>query len=232
VIIINPWKAAGPHTILGYTLRSCSSGLAKVLTDIFILSLAQVIVPSCFKTTTIVPTPPKEIPSELSYWLLSCCTHPYCDEMLIEDGHGTHSEDNPSNPWPLTVCFLLESVHWWHSRCCRTVLTHLEGRGTYGRILFIDYSSAFNTVVPQKLRNKLISLRLISFFCNWVSNFLTDWPKSIRVGNQTSGTRTISTSCPQGWVLSLLLYNLFTYDCVASQNNSHRANHWGIGDRL
>ena len=32
-----------------------------------------------------------------------------------------------------------------------TVLTHLDKRDTYVRMLFIDYSSAFNTIVPSKL---------------------------------------------------------------------------------
>jgi hypothetical protein len=29
-------------------------------------------------------------------------------------------------------------------------LSHLEKRNTYMRILFVDYSSAFNTIVPQR----------------------------------------------------------------------------------
>jgi hypothetical protein len=36
-----------------------------------------------------------------------------------------------------------------------TALSHLDKRNTYVRMLFIDYSSAFNTIVPSKLNNKL-----------------------------------------------------------------------------
>ena len=32
-----------------------------------------------------------------------------------------------------------------------TALSHLDKRNTYVRMLFIDYSSAFNTIVPTKL---------------------------------------------------------------------------------
>jgi hypothetical protein len=36
-----------------------------------------------------------------------------------------------------------------------TVLSHLDKRNTYVRMLFIDYCSAFNTIAPTKLITKL-----------------------------------------------------------------------------
>ncbi|KAI4889038.1 hypothetical protein NFI96_000828 [Prochilodus magdalenae] len=57
----NPRKAAGPESIPGRSLKVCSSELAGVFVDIFNLSLAQSFVPSCFKTTTIVPLPKKSV---------------------------------------------------------------------------------------------------------------------------------------------------------------------------
>ena len=36
-----------------------------------------------------------------------------------------------------------------------TALSHLDKRNTYVRMLFIDYSSAFNTLVPTKVITKL-----------------------------------------------------------------------------
>jgi hypothetical protein len=41
-----------------------------------------------------------------------------------------------------------------------TVLSHLDNRNTYVRMLFIDYSSAFNTIVPSKFITKLRTLGL------------------------------------------------------------------------
>ncbi|KAI4904828.1 hypothetical protein NFI96_006812 [Prochilodus magdalenae] len=58
---INPWKAAGPGNIPGCALTVCSLELTVVFVDIFNLSLAQSFVPSCFKTTTIVPLPKKSV---------------------------------------------------------------------------------------------------------------------------------------------------------------------------
>jgi hypothetical protein len=52
-------------------------------------------------------------------------------------------------------------------------LTHLDKKNTYVRMLFIDYSSAFNTIVPTKLR----ALGLNPALCNWVLGFLTGHPQ-------------------------------------------------------
>ena len=41
-----------------------------------------------------------------------------------------------------------------------TALSHLDRRCTYMRVLFIDYSSAFSTMVPSKLINELGTLEL------------------------------------------------------------------------
>ncbi|CDR06944.1 unnamed protein product, partial [Oncorhynchus mykiss] len=46
------------------------------------------------------------------------------------------------------------------STTLHTALTHLDKRNTYVRMLFIDYSSAFNTIVPSKLVIKLETLGL------------------------------------------------------------------------
>jgi hypothetical protein len=38
---------------------------------------------------------------------------------------------------------------------CRTAISHLDKRNTNVRMLFIDYSSAYNTIGPSKLICKL-----------------------------------------------------------------------------
>uniref|UniRef100_A0A8C7H3V2 Reverse transcriptase domain-containing protein n=1 Tax=Oncorhynchus kisutch TaxID=8019 RepID=A0A8C7H3V2_ONCKI len=83
-------------------------------------------------------------------------------------------------------------------------------------MLFIDYSSAFNTIVPSKLVIKLETLGLDPALCNWVLDFLTGRPQVVRVGNNISTPLILNTGAPQGCVLSPLLYSLFTHDCVAT----------------
>ena len=61
-----------------------------------------------------------------------------------------------------------------------TALSHLDKRNTYVRMLFIDYSSAFNTIVPSKLIIKLEAMGLNPALCKWVLDFLTAAPRCLR----------------------------------------------------
>ena len=99
-------------------------------------------------------------------------------------------------------------------------LSHLDKRSTYVRMLFIDYSSAFNTIVPSKLITNVRTLGLNTSLCNWILDFLTCHPQVVRVGNNISATLILNTGAPQGCVLSPLLYSLFTHDCVAKHDSN------------
>ena len=57
---INITKAAGPDGVPGRVLKACADQLVGVFTDIFNRSLQQAVVPTCLKSTTIVPMPKKQ----------------------------------------------------------------------------------------------------------------------------------------------------------------------------
>jgi len=69
-------------------------------------------------------------------------------------------------------------------------LAHLEEKNTNVQMLFLDFSSAFNTIVPQRLVEKLGPLGFSTPLCNWVLDFLTDRPQSVCVGRNTSSVIT------------------------------------------
>ncbi len=85
-----------------------------------------------------------------------------------------------------------------------TALSHLENKNTYVRMLFVDYSSAFNTIVPATLVAKLQTLGLNGSLCSWILDFLTGRSQVVRMGNNTSSPLTLNTGAPQGCVLSPL----------------------------
>ena len=88
-------------------------------------------------------------------------------------------------------------------------------------MLFLDFSSAFNTIRPQQLICKLDTLGLSTSLCNWLLDFLSQRPQVVRVGNNTSNSITLSTGAPQGCVLSPLLFTLLTHDCTPTHSSNH-----------
>ncbi len=87
-------------------------------------------------------------------------------------------------------------------------------------MLFVDYSSAFNTIVPATLVAKLQTLGLNRSLCSWILDFLTGRSQVVRMGNNTSSPLILNTGAPQGCVLSPLLYSLYTHDCAATHSSN------------
>ncbi len=78
------------------------------------------------------------------------------------------------------------------------ILQHLDRPGPYVRILYVDFSSAFNTIIPSLLQPKLTQLSVPTSICHWITSFLTDRQQVVRLGKFSSSTRTINTGAPQG----------------------------------
>ncbi len=88
------------------------------------------------------------------------------------------------------------------SQVLHSSLTHIDGNnGNYVGLLFIDYSSAFNNIVPTKIAVKLSDLGLNSSLCDWIQDFLTARSQVVKVGQFTSNSITLNLGAPQGCVL-------------------------------
>lgn len=147
--------------------------MSEVLTDIFNISLSLARVPSCLKSQIIILVPKTST---------ALCLNDYCPVALT----------------PVTMkCFkrlvmkqlrqttdVAEDSHQYAYRWKRSTadtisavthqaLSHLENKDSYVRLLFVDFSSAFNTNILQKLVSKLATIGTSSTLCNWVLDFLT-----------------------------------------------------------
>ncbi|TWW62906.1 hypothetical protein D4764_04G0015530, partial [Takifugu flavidus] len=65
-------------------------------------------------------------------------------------------------------------VHRAHNTGFPQANMHLDSPGTYARILFVDFSSGFNTIRPALLQDKLSQLSVPASLCRWITHFLTD----------------------------------------------------------
>ncbi|KAI4886122.1 hypothetical protein NFI96_002538 [Prochilodus magdalenae] len=87
-------------------------------------------------------------------------------------------------------------------------------------MLFIDFSSAFNTIIPSRLIHKLSTLGISSTLCSCIMDFLSCRPQCVRMGEHTSPSLTLSTGCPLGIVLPPLLYTLYIHDCTTTYSSN------------
>ncbi|KAK3572881.1 hypothetical protein QTP86_009528, partial [Hemibagrus guttatus] len=131
-------------------------------------------VPRCFKHSTIIPIPKKTKISRLNYYrpgaLMSVVMESF--ERLVL----AYLKD---------ITGPLLDLHQFAYRANRSVdhavnmgmhyiLQHLDRPGNYVRILFVDFSSAFNTIIPDLLQTKLMEISVPTPICQWITNFLTD----------------------------------------------------------
>ncbi len=212
---MNIRKAVGPDGIPGCVLRACTFQLAGVFTDLFNLSLSLSVVPSCFKRSTIVPIPKKNEITCLNDWSPVALTPIFskCFEKLIRDHICSLL---PASLDPLQFAYRSNrSTDDAIAFTLHTALSHLENKNTYVRMLFVDYSSEFNTIEPATLVAKLQTLGLNRSLCSWILDFLTGRSQEVRMGNNTSSPLVLNTGAPQGCVLRPLLYSLYTHDCTA-----------------
>jgi hypothetical protein len=97
-------------------------------------------------------------------------------------------------------------------------LFHMDKRNTYMRMLFIDYSSVLNTIEPSKLTTKDPGTKYLPLQLD--PGLPSGPPPVVRVGNNTSATLMLNMGAPQGFMLSPILYSLFTHDCIAMHDSN------------
>jgi hypothetical protein len=149
------------------------------------MSLIESVIPTSFKQTTIVPVLKNMKATCLNDYRPVALTSVAmkCFERLIM----AHIIPETLDPLQFAYC-QNRSTDDAISIALHTALSHLDKRNTYVRMLFIGYSSAFNNIVPSKLK----ILGLNTSLCNWILDFLTGCLQVVRVGNNTSAMLILS----------------------------------------
>ncbi len=147
---VNVRKAAGPDGITGRVMRSCADQLAGLFTLIFNESLATSVVPTSFKKSIIIPVPKNSKPSCLNDY------RPVALTSIVMKVFERLLKNHICSSIPVTLATLQfaycpnRSSDDAISHVLHSSLTHIDSKnGNYVRLLFIDYSSAFNTIVHQ-----------------------------------------------------------------------------------
>ncbi|KAK3517034.1 hypothetical protein QTP70_032526, partial [Hemibagrus guttatus] len=209
-------KAPGPDGVTPACLKTCADQLAFIFSQIFNRSLELCEVPVCFKRSTIIPIPKKPKITGLNDYRPVALTSVV---MKLFERLVLAYLKNITGPLldPLQFAYRANrSVDDAVNMGLHFILQHLDKSGTYVRLLFVELSSAFNTIIPTLLQTKLTQLSVPSSICQWITSFLTDRHQLVKLGKFTSNSRTTSTGALQGCVLSPLLFSLYTNDCTST----------------
>ncbi len=76
--------------------------------------------------------------------------------------------------------------------------------------MFIDFSSAFNTLKPDIVINKLRTINVSPIQCKFILDFVTNREQRVRIYDILSTVLSISTGAPQGCVLSAIRFIIYT----------------------
>ena len=170
---LNTRKAIGPDNICGRLLKSCASQLSVVFSPLYTWSLKENTIPFTWKSSVICPVPKKQNPClndyrpiTLTSIVMKCFeriilhqlmkrTKPHLDQYQFAYNHNRSTKD--------ATLTLLHNAY-----------THLEKPGSFLWILFIDFSSAFNTIQPHLVVSKLLKLDVNPRLILWIVNFLVN----------------------------------------------------------
>ena len=85
--------------------------------------------------------------------------------------------------------------------------------------MFFDFFSAFNTIQPHLLVQKLLNMKLPSSVISWFFDYLTNRLQYIRLNGVLSSVICTNTGASQGTVLAPFLFSLYTADCRSTDES-------------
>ena len=217
-------KAAGPDNLKGRVIKLCKNELAKVFTYLFQQSVSTHYIPKIWKTAEIVPIAKKDQPKVLNDYrpialtpiVMKCFEKIIKNRLLLQvktyqDPLQFAYTNNRSVEDPI-VCLVHDILKFLDT-------PNSKNENKFAKILYVDFSSAFNTIQPHLLMQKLVQMNVQKSLIQWIHCFLTARMQYVKYNDSMSDMIEINTGAPQGCVLSPVLFTLYTSDCRAITEN-------------
>ncbi|KAK0155032.1 RNA-directed DNA polymerase from mobile element jockey [Merluccius polli] len=214
-------KATGPDGISALLLKTFARELAPAWSPLFQLSVDSHSIPKVWKRAIIIPVPKKSCPKNNNDFrpvALTSIVMKAFERIMV--GYLKQEVQHLLDPYQ----FAYQNNRGTDDALNITthlILKHLENSKAYARLLFMDFSSAFNTILPQTLLKTLDQMEVNPFLIRWYFAFLTGRQQQVKVNSTLSHIQEINTGAPQGCVSSPILFTLYTNNCKSQYSNNY-----------
>lgn len=183
-------KSPGLDNISGRLLSSCADQLAPIFYHIFQLSLNQQRVPKCWKQSTVIPVAKTTNPRVFNDFrpvALTSLVMKSFEKLIKRDLIKTEHLLDPQQ----FAYRAGRGVEDATATLLNLAFKQLEGNKNHVKLLFLDFSSAFNTIQPHILIDKLLNIFNLHFnIVGWILDFLTSRTQRVRENGCLSGELT------------------------------------------
>ena len=207
----NSKKAAGPDECSAFLLKNFATELAPVWQPVFQASVDTHTVPLSWKTAHIKPLPKIPCPKEHKDFrpiALTSVIMKSLERILLQ--YLVSTTKDKLDPYQFAYkqgCGTEDAV----ATLVHIITKHLDKPKTYARALFLDFSSAFNTIQTDILVSKMVQRELNPYLIHWYASFLTNRVQIVKVNKTLSTAITTNVGAPQGCVSSAMLFTFYKY---------------------
>ena len=196
---IKTGKATGPDNIPPWILKDFAHILSRPIAAIYNSSLREGILPTMWKTATVVPLPKKHPPTSIEKDIRPISLTPIVAktfESLVLKWVDDAIRDN-IDPKQFgfikgtgTTDALVELMHKWYEATDRNE--------TFVRVLLLDYTKGFDLINHEILIEKLLQMDIPRHIVRWMAAFLLDRTQMMKVGDCLSAAGSPNGGVPQG----------------------------------